>query len=132
MRRLAPAAALVLLVATPSAAGVLTVGSGASVDLDTGSLDLGCADLSIAGTFSAGTVGFQQARDVTVETGGVLNGESATLEYTGVWDPSAGTFNAGTSDVSCVDGCGQTSCTLLGSTTFSSLSANTSLSPICR
>ena len=45
----------------------MTVGSGSSLDLGTGSLDLGCAALTVGGTLSAGTVGFDAARDVTID-----------------------------------------------------------------
>ncbi len=98
MRRMIFAAAALLVAATGASAGQLSVGSGASVDLSTGNLDLGCADLSVTGTLSAGTSGFTQARDVTIDPSGLLNGESATLEVAGDWD-NAGTFNAGTSTV---------------------------------
>ena len=69
MRRaaLATVVAAVLVFATGASAAQLTVGSGASVDLGTGSLDLGCADLTVGGTLSAGTSGFTQARDVTID-----------------------------------------------------------------
>ncbi len=113
-------AALVLLAWAPAGAQ-LTVGSGASLDLGTGSLDLGCADLTVTGTLSAGTAGFSQARDVGIDPAGVLNGESATLEVAGDWD-NAGTFNAGTSTVAFVDGCGLASAVVAGDTTFSGLS----------
>jgi len=125
MRRLAPAAAaLVLLVATPSAASVVTVGSSASLDLGTGSLDLGCADLTVAGTLSAGTAGFTQARNVTIDPTGLVNGNSATLAVAGDWD-NAGTFNAGTSTVQLVDDCSLASATISGDTTFANLEMTT-------
>ncbi len=98
MRRAALAAAtaaVALTLSAPAPAAQVTVGSGSSVDLGTGSLDLGCADLTVAGTMAAGTVGFDQARDVTIDPTGVVNGNSATLEVAGDWD-NAGTFNAGT------------------------------------
>ena len=93
MRRAALSAAVATLLALAGGASAaeFSVGAGASVDRGTGSLDLGCADLSVAGTMAAGTVGFDQARDVTIDPSGVLNGESATLEVAGDWD------NAGTS-----------------------------------
>ncbi len=101
MRRwtLAALAALSALgLAAPAPAAQVTVGSGSSLDLGTGSLDLGCADLTVAGTLSAGTAGFTQARDVTIDPTGLVNGNSATLAVAGDWD-NAGTFNAGTSNV---------------------------------
>ncbi len=100
------------------------MGSGASVDLGTGSLDLGCADLTVAGTLSAGTRGFTHARDVTIDPAGVLNGNSATLEVAGDWD-NAGSFNAGTSTVQLVDGCGLASAVIAGDTTFANLDMTT-------
>ncbi len=63
MRRLLLAAVVAFLpLATGASAAEFRVDSGASVDLDTGSLDLDCADLSIAGTLAAGTSGVARAR----------------------------------------------------------------------
>ncbi len=70
MRRAALAvttAAILLAAGSGAGAGKLSVGSGATLDLGTGSLDLGCADLTVGGTLSAGTAGFTQARDVTID-----------------------------------------------------------------
>jgi hypothetical protein len=95
-RTLAALAALsALSLAAPAPAAQVTVGSGASLALGTGSLDLGCADLTVAGTLSAGTAGFSQARDVTIDPTGLVNGNSATLTVAGDWD-NVGSFNAGT------------------------------------
>jgi hypothetical protein len=128
MRRTARAFAVtttaLLGLAAPALAGVVSVGSGASVDLGTGSLALGCADLTVTGTFSAGSVGFQAARDVTIDPTGVVNGGSATLQVAGEWD-NAGTFNAGTSTVQLVDGCGLASAVIAGDTTFANLDLTT-------
>ncbi len=127
MRRAALAAltaAVGLTIAAPAWAAVVTVGSGSSFDLGTGSLDLGCADLTVAGTMAAGTVGFDQARDVTIDPTGVVNGISALLEVAGDWD-NAGTFNAGTSTVQLVDGCGLLSATIAGDSTFANLDMTT-------
>ena len=51
MKRAALAATTVALLVTAAeaSAGSFVVGSGASVDLGTGSLALGCADLRVAG-----------------------------------------------------------------------------------
>ncbi len=127
MRRAALGAAVAILLALAGGASAaqLTVGSGASLDLGTGSLDLGCADLTVGGTLSAGTAGFAQARDVTIDPAGLVNGNSATLEVAGDWD-NAGTFNAGTSTVQMVDGCGLTSSVVAGDTTFANLDMTTS------
>ena len=128
MRRavLAAAGALLLTIATGASAGSFVVGSGASVDLGTGTLDLGCADLSVAGTLSLGSVGIDQARDVTIDPSGVVNGDSATLQVAGDWDKAAaGTFNASTSTVQMVDGCGLASAVIAGNTTFANLEMTT-------
>jgi hypothetical protein len=82
-RATSAAAAAFLAVATGASAGEFNIGAGATLDLGTGSLDLGCADLTVGGTFSAGTVGFAQARDVTIDPTGLVNGNSATLEGAG-------------------------------------------------
>ena len=126
MRRAALGAAVATLLALAGGASAaqLSVGSGASVDLGTGSLDLGCADLTVGGTLSAGTSGFTQARDVTIDPSGLVNGNSATLEVAGDWD-NAGSFNAGTSTVSFVDGCGLSGAVITGDTTFANLDMTT-------
>ncbi len=84
----------------------------------------GCSDRTVAGTLSAGTEGFSAARDVTIEPAGVLNANSATLEIAGDWD-NTGTFNAGTSSVNFVDGCGVSLATISGETSFSTLTITT-------
>jgi hypothetical protein len=107
-------------------AGTLTVGSNASIDLGTGSLALGCADVDVTGTFSAGTVGFTQGRDVSIAPSGILNGNSATLQLSGDWDNS-GSFNAGTSSVQVVDGCSLLSGVVAGNSTFNNFSITSAL-----
>ena len=108
----------------PALAGKVTVDSGASLDLGAGSMALGCADLDVLGILSAGTVGFTQGRDVTITPGGVMNGNSATLQLSGDWD-NTGTFVPGTSSVRIADGCGLLSGVINGNTTFSSLELST-------
>ena len=107
----------------------LNVGAGASVDLGTASIDLGCADLTVTGTFSSGSVGFAAARDVTIEPTGVLNGNSATLEVAGNW-ANGGVFTCGASTVSFVDGCGLTTATITGDTTFCGLEMATGIGKV--
>ena len=53
MKRIVLATAVILAVATGVEAAQLTVGSGATLDLGTGSLDLGCADLTVDGIGAA-------------------------------------------------------------------------------
>jgi hypothetical protein len=128
MRCRAPAICAIALLALsgPAMAGTFTVGSGASLDLGTGSLALGCADLDVMGTFSAGTVGFTEGRDVTITPSGVVNGDSGLLQLSGDWD-NTGSFVAGTSTVRVVDGCSLLSGVVNGSTTFNNLELTTAL-----
>lgn len=122
--RATPAIVAFCCFAAVASAGQVTVGSGASFDLGTGSLDLGCADLTVGGTLSAGTVGMAAARDVTIDPTGLVNGETALLQVAGDWD-NAGTFNAGSSSVNLVDGCGLLSATIGGNSTFATLAMTT-------
>ena len=118
-------AATVFWLTTVASAAQLTVGAGSSMDLGSGSLGLGCADLVVAGTLAAGTDGIASAGNVTIDSGGVLNGESATLEVTGDWN-NAGTFVAGTSSVQLADGCGLSSAVITGDSAFHELVMTTS------
>jgi hypothetical protein len=111
--------------ATAAPAAQVSVGGGSSLDLGSGSLDLGCGDLSIAGSLSAGSVGLEGLRDVSIDPSGLMNGDSAELEVARDWD-NAGAFNAGTSSVRFVDGCGASSAVVSGDTTFATLDLSTS------
>jgi hypothetical protein len=117
--------AAVFGLAAVASAAQLTVGAGSSVALGSGSLDLGCADLVVAGTLAGGTNGIAGARDVMINPSGVLSGESATFEVAGDWD-NAGAFNAGTSTVQLVDGCGLSGAVVTGDSTFYELVMTTS------
>jgi hypothetical protein len=107
----------VLALSAPALAGTFEVGSGSTLDLGTGSLALGCADLDVLGTLTAGSIGFTEGRDVTITPTGVVNGNSATLELSGDWD-NTGSFVAGASTVRIVDGCSLLSGVVVGDTTF--------------
>ncbi len=131
MRSAALAVAALLALATGAGGAELSVGSGAVFNLGTGSLDLGCADLTVAGTLVAGTVGFDQARDVTIDATGVIMGDSATLEVAGNW-ANAGTFDAGASTLQLVDGCGLTSAVISGDTSFANLAMTTTTGKLYR
>ena len=83
----------------------------------------------MAGTFAGGSVGFDQARDVTIAPTGIVNGEAATLQVAGDWD-NAGAFNAGTGSVAMIDGCGLLSASVLGNTTFNDLQVVSTLAKL--
>ena len=119
-------AALLLLVHSPASAASFSVGAGSSFGLGSATFDLGCGDLVVAGTFGVGSGSVEQARDVSIALGGTLNGETGTINVTGDWDNGAGgNFNAGTGSVQFVDGCGRSTATVTGSTTFSTVSFTT-------
>ena len=120
MKRAARAWLAVLGIASSASAGTVMVGSGAAVDLGTGSVALGCADLDVAGTLAAGSVGFTGGRDVTILPSGVVDGGTATLELSGDWD-NGGTFVPGTSTVRIVDGCSLLSGMIRGKSSFHAL-----------
>lgn len=122
--RAAAAAAALLGLAAAAPAGDLSVGAGSTLDLGGATLDLGCGDLTIDGTFSAGTVGFTRVRDLTIDPTGTLHGDSATLEVTGDFD-NAGTFHPGTGTVRLVDGCGLLSAVVAGDSVFANLEVAT-------
>jgi len=106
--------------ASSALAGTVTLGANASLDLGTGSLALGCADLDVAGTLAAGSVGFTGGRDVTILPSGVVDGGTATLELSGDWD-NGGSFVSGTSTVRIVDGCSLLSGAIRGKSSFHEL-----------
>ena len=120
MKRAARVWLAVLGIASSASAGTVMVGSGAAVDLGTGSVALGCADLDVAGTLAAGSVGFTGGRDVTILPSGVVDGGTATLELSGDWD-NGGTFVPGTSTVRIVDGCSLLSGMIRGKSSFHAL-----------
>jgi hypothetical protein len=115
------------LAATSSGASQLSVGSGSSFSLGSGTLNLGCASLLVAGSFDVISGSVEEALDVTIASGGTLDGGSGTLDLAGNWDNGdGGTFNAGTGSINFVDGCGVLSpVTITGSTTFSTLTLTT-------
>jgi hypothetical protein len=100
----------------------VSVPSGAQFSVGAGSLDLGCGDLSVAGTFSLNTGSAVTVRDVAINSG-TINGGSGTLSLSGNWT-NLGQFNAQSSSVQIVDGCGTTASALTGNTTFASLAVS--------
>jgi hypothetical protein len=111
--------------ASPARPAGLSVEGGATVSLGTGTLDLGCTDLAVAGTFAGGSGLVAEARDVAIQPGGTLDGGSATFRVAGDWTNS-GSFVPGTSGVEFADGCGRTSATISGNTGFFDFDMTTS------
>lgn len=114
------------MLATAADAGEFNIGSGATVDLGSGSLDLGCGDLTVDGMLMLSSGAIQQARHVATLASGTLEGGSGSLELAGDWSNS-GSFSAGTSTVSFTDGCGLARAVITGDTTFANLSIMTTV-----
>jgi hypothetical protein len=93
----------------PIAAQVV-VGAGSSVDLGTGTLAAGCGDLQVAGAMNLAQGQMQGVRALSIAAGGLLDGGSGSLSWSGDWT-DLGQFQPGTSSASWVDGCGVSTAT---------------------
>jgi hypothetical protein len=107
----------VLLLHPALAAADLIVPSGAIVSLGGGTLDLGCTDLVVAGTFQIGSGQVLNARNITIQSGGVVGGGSGTIELGGNWSNFGGFFS-GTGTVRFLDLCALAISTISGSSSF--------------
>lgn len=115
--------ALVFLVALSafSEAAELRVPIGATLQIPGNAvLQLGCADLSTAGSALVNSGLIHQAGDVNIAATGALHGGSGTIQVGGNWNNS-GTFIAGSGTVMFVDDCTSTSASLVGDTQFNNL-----------
>jgi len=93
-----------------------TVPTGAVVSLGGGNVDLGCTDVTNAGTLNIGT-GSLAARNLAIPAGGVFRANQGSTAVAGNFS-DAGTFNAGTGVVRFVDGCALNSAIVSGGTNF--------------
>lgn len=118
-RRLAPFA-IALAAAAPVRAD-LVVPANSTVNLASGTVDLACTDVVVAGTLQVATGSLLNARHVTIQAGGTIDGGSGIIALGGNWS-NAGQFAAGTSAVRFRDLCSLASATISGSTTFSTAS----------
>ena len=112
------------LTAARPAHAELIVPAGAVFDLAIfggGTLDLACTDVVVAGTLLLSTGSISNARNVTIQAGGTIDGGSGAVEMGGDW-ANSGQFNAGTSVVSFRDLCSLTAATITGNTTFATAS----------
>jgi hypothetical protein len=121
---LRPALIIVLIAACMPAFGAgITVGSGASFNLGSGNIDLNCLDLTTAGEFALGDGQLDGARLVSIDSGGVLRGDTGGLIFSGDWW-NAGTFTMSQSSIALQDGCGLSSSLLLGDSDFYDFTAS--------
>jgi len=118
-------ASIVLLLHPALAAANVIVPSGAVVSLGGGTLDLGCTDLVVAGTFQIGSGQVLNAQNITIQSGGVIDGGSGAIELGGNWSNNGG-FLAGTGTVRFRDLCAPAISTISGSSSFANASFVTS------
>ena len=95
----------------------LLVASGGQYTTGGGQTDLACTDVVVAGTLFVASGSLVNVRNLTIQPGGTISGDSGLIQVGGNWNNS-GTFTAGTSTVRFVDSCGSTSSTIGGSTAF--------------
>ena len=107
---------LLALVAAPVAAQI-AIPAGSTVTLGGATLNVSCADISVAGSLTTGTGQLAGARDVIVAGGGTLNGGSGVVALSRNFTQS-GNFVAGTSAVQISDGCAATASTFTGASSF--------------
>jgi hypothetical protein len=102
-------------------AAELNVPAGATLQIPgSAALQLGCADLTTAGTALVNAGQIQQAGNVIISPTGALNGGTGTIQVGGNWNNS-GTFIAGSGSVMFVDGCSTAPASLSGDTSFNQL-----------
>ena len=94
------------LVADVHAQGV-TVGAGSVVSLGNATVQLNCNDLTIrgGGTVNAQGAFLETSRHLTIQSAGILNGGSSTIQLCGTWT-NDGTFIRGDSTVAFYSDCG--------------------------
>ena len=74
--------AVAILSASAASAQQVTVGAGSSWSLSNSTVDLGCSDLVVSGTWNTDSASVAQAVDVDIASGGTLNGGSGALDVT--------------------------------------------------
>jgi hypothetical protein len=103
----------------------VTVPVGGTINVGSGSMNLGCAALNVLGTFNLNTGQVSNTGDVTIAATGTLNGGQGTLSVSGNWSNS-GTFIAGTGTVIFTDGCAPGPLQISGTTVFNNLTLTSS------
>ena len=111
------AAATLLLLQPMLAAADFIVPANSVVSLNGGTLDLGCTDVTVAGTLQIGSGHVLNARNVTIQPGGTINGGSGDIELGGNWSNTGG-FVAGIGTVRFRDLCAIASATISGNSSF--------------
>ncbi len=112
--------------AAPRAHADLIVPANSVVNLGSGTVDLACTDVVVAGTLELASGSVVNVRHVTIQAGGAIDGGSGLITLGGNWT-NAGQFIPGTSAVRVRDLCALTSATITGNTTFSTASFVTAI-----
>jgi hypothetical protein len=100
-----------------SAHADLTVPGGGLVTLGPGIVDLACTDVVVAGTLHVNGGALKNVRNVSIQSGGVLNGGTGLIEVAGNWS-NTGSFVAGTGRVNFRELCAAGAATISGDTLF--------------
>ena len=95
----------------------LVVPAGSTTNLSGGAVDLACTDLIVAGTLQIAGGAVNNARNVTIQSGGTIDGGSGVIEVGGNWIDS-GSFVANAGEVDFRDVCGPGPASISGNTTF--------------
>ena len=99
----------------------LVVPANSVMNLASGTVDLACTDLIVGGTLQLASGSILNARHVTIQAGGTIDGGTGILAAGGNW-ANAGQFIPGTSQVRFRDLCSLASVTIAGNTTFATAS----------
>lgn len=103
----------------------LSIGAGGTVNLDVGTIDLGCGDLVIDGNLNLDSGTYDNVSAVVINSGGMLNGNSGTINLSGGWSNNGGTTNPGNSQVTFGTDCGANTISVSGNSSFSSMTVQT-------
>lgn len=109
-------------VSQPGLAQGITVGAGGTLWLGSGQISLRCSDLTVAGqlNMNQGTL-----NDIlNVQISGQADGGQGVINLSGNWS-NTGVFEPGSATVNMNDGCGVTTATIAGNTTFHNLTIST-------
>lgn len=103
----------------------VTVPIGGTINVGSGSMNLGCAALNVLGALNINSGQVSNTGDVTIFASGTLNGGQGTLSESGNWSNS-GTFIPGTGTVIFTDGCALGPLQITGTTVFNNLTLTSS------
>ncbi|HEX7914455.1 hypothetical protein [Rudaea sp.] len=117
--------ALALSAMQACASGV-TVGAGSSVDFGNASINLGCADLNVAGGANANAAGVSGIANLAVAAGGTFAAGSSRIALGGDF-ADTGTFAPGTGQMLIGDACGNGVSHVTGGSAFYDLLVSSSV-----